>query len=180
MPGIPPLAELGRRIMICGPSSTGKSTLAVALGRRLAVPAIHLDALRHRAHTAWQPRPDAEFVALHEHAVAGDGWVMDGNYSLVLAPRLARATGIVLTADTRIHSLVRYVRRTLFDRRRAGALDGAPARLSWDMVHWILLRAPARHRAFVTRLRASGLPLVELHGMRQVNALYAAWGLERA
>ena len=32
---LPPLSALGERIMICGPSNSGKSTLAVALARKI-------------------------------------------------------------------------------------------------------------------------------------------------
>jgi len=43
--GVPmlPLASLGARIVILGPSNAGKSTLAVALSHKLGVPAVHLD-----------------------------------------------------------------------------------------------------------------------------------------
>lgn len=41
-------------------------------------------------------RPDDDFRRLHEAAIAEDSWVMDGNYSRWLEPRLARATGLIL------------------------------------------------------------------------------------
>ncbi len=69
---IPALASLGPRLMICGPSSNGKSTLAVAIERRMGWPAVHLDLFRHQPNTDWVQRPDAEFAALHDSAIAGD------------------------------------------------------------------------------------------------------------
>ena len=53
MPDIPPLSTLGRRIMVCGPSTAGKSTLAVAIGRKLGIPAMHVDLFRHLPDTDW-------------------------------------------------------------------------------------------------------------------------------
>ena len=53
MPAIPPLETFGRRIMICGPSNAGKSTLAVAIGRRLGLPVVHLDQLNHLHSQDW-------------------------------------------------------------------------------------------------------------------------------
>jgi adenylate kinase family enzyme len=174
-----PLAALGRRIAIIGPSNTGKSTLAVAMGRALGVPAVHLDQMRFQPHSDWVQRPDAEFYALHDEAILGDGWVMEGNYSKVLPQRLARATGLILTADNRWLSLARYFRRSLFERGRVGALDGDRDSIKWNMIHWILVRSPVNQRQYRATLRASGLPLVEVQGMGGVNRLYAAWALSR-
>jgi adenylate kinase family enzyme len=175
----PPLAAMGRRIAIVGPSSTGKSTLAVAIGRKLGVPAVHLDQFRFEPNTDWRQRPDAEFFRLHDEAILGDAWVMDGNYSKVLPQRLARATGLILTADHRLASLFRYFRRTLFERDRPGALEGTKDSIKWDMIHWIMVRSPVNQIRYRDTLLATRLPYVELHGMRGVNELYAAWGLTR-
>ena len=176
----PPLESLGPRIAICGPSNSGKSTLAVALGDRLACPAIHLDQLHHIPGTDWQKRPDAEFAALHAQAIAGENWVMDGNYSRLQAARWQRATAIVLLGSDRWSAFYRYLRRTLFERDRAGALDGGKDSVKWLMVHWILVVQPRRAKAWRTDLRQTGLPVVEVKSMRELNALYAAWGLTRA
>ena len=72
------LAEFGQRICILGPSNSGKSTLAAAVARKLGLPVVHLDQLHHLPDTDWQPRPRSEFVALHDAAIAGERWVMDG------------------------------------------------------------------------------------------------------
>ena len=70
---------LGPRIVVLGPTNSGKPTLAEALGMRLGVPAIHLDQLRHMPGTDWEQRPDPEFAALHDAAVAEPAWIMDGS-----------------------------------------------------------------------------------------------------
>lgn len=75
------LDQLGPRICIIGPSNSGKSTLATAIGWARDLPPIHLDQLYHRPNTDWEPRPAAEFVALHDAAILGPRWVMDGTYS---------------------------------------------------------------------------------------------------
>lgn len=176
---IPPLESLGRRIMVCGPSNTGKSTLSVALGKKLGIESIHLDRLRHLENTNWQLRPDPEFFVLHDAAILADEWVMDGNYSKVLPQRLARATGIILTTESRWASLYRYFRRTLFERDRAGALEGTKDSIKWNMIHWIVVRSPVSQVRYREALRTSGVPLLEVRGMAGVNALCKAWGLNR-
>jgi len=88
------LDDLGPRICVMGPSNSGKSTLATAIGRARSLTPIHLDLLFHLPNTDWQPRTDEEFIALHDEALSGASWVIDGNYSTCLPQRLARATRI--------------------------------------------------------------------------------------
>ena len=54
-----PLADLGRRIVINGPTTSGKSTLARAIGRKLGIRPVHLDQFSHLPATNWVPRDDA-------------------------------------------------------------------------------------------------------------------------
>lgn len=179
MSNIPPLARLGRRIVICGPSTAGKSTLAVAVGRKLGFPAVHLDVLRHLPGTDWVRRDDAEFHRLHDEAVATDQWVMDGNYSELFPQRLQRATGIILVDHHRVPTFIRYVRRTLLEKDRVGALDGNRDSIKWDMIRWVLVASPRNVRRYRQELPRVGLPFVETRGMRELNGLYANWGLQR-
>src|SRR5262249_14767656 len=101
VPEFPPLESFGDRIMVCGPSNAGKSTLAVALGNKLGLPFVHLDLLHHVPRSNWVTRPREEFVALHDEAITGESWVMDGNYQGLFPKRLARTTGIILLTDNR-------------------------------------------------------------------------------
>ena len=186
MTDIPPLAGFGPRIMICGPSNAGKSTLALAIAGRLGIEAVHLDLLRHLPNTDWVQRPDAEFARLHDAAILGESWVMDGNYtaadghSVQLMPqRLRRATGIILLGDNRWTTLLRYFRRTLLQRQRAGALEGTLDSVKWSMIRWILINSPRNLVRYREDLPKSGLPFLEVHGTHGLNRLYAAWGLAR-
>jgi adenylate kinase family enzyme len=179
MPEFLPLDALGPRIMICGPSNSGKSTLCVALASRLDAEAVHLDLFRHQPGTNWVERPDDEFKALHDEAITHERWVMDGNYSRLMPQRFARATGIILLYDSQWANFRRYLWRTLFQNDRAGALPGNRDSIKWQLVHWILFVQPTRLPRDLARVRATGLPLVETASMRQLRQLYTAWGLER-
>lgn len=68
-----------KRINILGNSGSGKSTLARLIGERLQIPVIHLDQL------FWEPgwqQADADiFRRRVAHAVSGEAWICEGNYS---------------------------------------------------------------------------------------------------
>lgn len=149
---------LGPRICILGPSNSGKSTLAVAIGRGRGAPVVHLDQLHHLPDTDWQPRPRADFVALHEAAIAGECWVMDGNYTALLPQRLERTTGIILLDVPTATSLLRYLRRCWFERQRHGALAGGRDSVKWDMIHHILGPTRANRRRYRAMFDAWALP----------------------
>lgn len=82
-----------RRVAVVGNSGSGKTVLGRALAGRLAVPFVELDAIHHQA--GWQPLPTPELRRRVEALVAGEGWVVDGNYSAVRDLVWARADTVV-------------------------------------------------------------------------------------
>jgi adenylate kinase family enzyme len=178
MTDILPVAALGRRIMIMGPTNAGKSTLAVALANALGIPAMHVDLFRHFPHSDWQQRPDAEFKALHDAAIAEPEWVMEGNYSRLLPQRIARATGIIVIDDRLWRRCWRYFRRTLSKKPRAGGLEGGQDSIKWAMLHW-LWHTRNGGESSRERAKSCGRPYVFAQDQRELDQLYAAWGLTR-
>lgn len=173
------LEDLGQRICILGPSNSGKSTLASAIGRKCGLRVIHLDQLYHRPGTDWEPRPREEFVRLHDDAIGGDRWVMDGNYSVCMQQRFARATGLIMLDIAMPASLLRYFRRTWFERERLGALDGGRDSVKWDMIHHIAVVTPRNRSRNAARFDQADLPKIRLSSIRAIKDCYRLWGLER-
>lgn len=177
MQPIPPLAELGRRIMINGPSNAGKSTLADAMARKLGVTAIHLDRFSHEETSNWVPRSEEAFKALHDAAIEEEAWVMDGNYSRLMPQRYARATGIVVIDDHLLRRYLRYFNRSLFQRQRIGGLESGRDSVKWEMISWIW---KTRHQGKYEQVaRETGLPMVVCRNQAELQQLYAAWDLDR-
>jgi adenylate kinase family enzyme len=67
-----------RRVIIVGPSCSGKSTIGEELAERLGVPFIELDALFWKP--GWQESGEEEFRERLLCSHAGDAWVSSGNY----------------------------------------------------------------------------------------------------
>jgi adenylate kinase family enzyme len=106
------------RVAIIGSSGAGKSTLGQALAARLGCPFVELDAIFHQAN--WTPLEDEVFRARVAEQVAGERWVVDGNYAAVRPLVLARATDVVWLdlpkAIVMKQVIVRSLRRVI-DRR---------------------------------------------------------------
>lgn len=178
---MPPLVQFGPRIAIIGASNGGKSTLANALSRKLGIPAVHLDQLYHQPGTDWQPRPQQDFLVLHDAAIAAESWVIEGNYFVAMPQRLARATGLIWLDTAPLPSGLRYIRRTLVQgSRRVGAVDGAPERLKWSLLSYILFEQPRKRAKYAALLAGFDFPQLRLKSLTEINACYRHWGLDAA
>ena len=82
-----------RRVLVIGSPGSGKSTLAIQLARRTGLPLIHLDFEHWRS--GWVEPPKDEWRARVAELVAGEEWIIDGNYGGTMDMRLARADTIV-------------------------------------------------------------------------------------
>ncbi|WP_029613254.1 ATPase AAA [uncultured Pseudomonas sp.] len=171
------LHNLGQRICVMGPSNSGKSTLANAIGVRQRLPVVHLDVLFHEPHTDWKPRQDAEFLSLHHQAIEKDCWVMEGNYTRCITQRLARATGIILLDVSTVTSLIRYFRRTWFEHDRLGALEGGVDSIKWQMIRHIAISTPPNRRKYAEIFESINLPKLKLVTADAINHFYQVEGL---
>ena len=100
-----------RRIAVVGPTGSGKTTLAAALAERLRIPHVELDALH------WGPgwaTPELEaFREFVTNALAGQAWVVDGNYRKVRDVVWVRADTLVWLDYPLWLTLWRLLRRTV-------------------------------------------------------------------
>lgn len=173
------LDDLGLRICIMGPSNSGKSTLATAIGRARGLTPIHLDQLFHLPNTNWQPRADEEFIALHDEAISGASWVIDGNYSRCLPQRLARATGLILLDTSTATSLLRYLRRSWLERNRLGGLEGGKDSVKWAMIWYIAVTTRKNRMRYKVMFVHISLPKIRLSTAREIARFYRSEGLGR-
>lgn len=112
-----------------GPPGSGKSTLARRLGAARGLPVFHLDQAFWRA--GWQEAPKAEFAATVESWAELPAWIIEGNYTATLGPRLRRADTLVYLDVPSWLSTLRVVRRSLagWRRTRPDMADGCEERL---------------------------------------------------
>ncbi|WP_342167210.1 AAA family ATPase [Methylobacterium sp. SD21] len=173
------LDELGSRICIMGPSNSGKSTLAEAISRAQGLEAVYLDQLHHLPHTDWVPRAADEFAALHDAAIRGSRWVVEGNYSRLLPQRLATATGFILLNVPTSVSLYRYLRRSWFERDRRGALEGGRDSVKWGMIRHIAVATRANRSRYQDLFDGLTLPKVHIKSPMALADFYRSNGLRR-
>jgi adenylate kinase family enzyme len=175
------LDALGQRICIIGPSNAGKSTLAKALGEKLGIPYYHLDQLAHIPGTNWQRRPDPDFVADNDKIIATDTWVIDGNYSVCIPQRFARATSIIWVDPSLLGSMWRYIVRSYqATQNRAGRLAEATKEFNWSLVHYTFTQYPKKRSDYAQFIAdAPHANYLHISSFRALKKLYTHWNLTR-
>lgn len=171
------------RINVIGMSSTGKTTLARAIAKRLDMPHVELDALYWDRN--WTPVSEATFRARVAEALAPSRWVADGGYQMARDIIWGRADTVVwLDYPLRV-ILPRWARRTVA-RVRSGeeywpgtgnreTLRNAlrPGSLLW----FILRQHRGKRRRTAARLAArSDLVQVRLRSPRETERWLEALG----
>jgi adenylate kinase family enzyme len=133
-----------RRIAVVGSGGAGKTTFATLLGDRLGLPVIHLD--EHYWHPGWIATPDAEWRACQRELIAGEQWIVDGNYSSTLDLRLARAEVVIILALSRWRCLLGVWRRWKNHHGHDIQAPGCPERIDIEFLRWVW-NYPTRGRA---------------------------------
>ena len=174
--------ERMRRVIVMGPPGSGKSTLARRLGARHGLPVFHLDGAFWRP--GWTPAPAEAFRAEVERIAGLPAWVVDGNYTDTVAPRLRAADTLVYLDDPPWVTLPRIARRTVatYGRNRPDLAPGCPERLdlpflrfawSWNRIRrarHLALAAGFSGRTEILRGRAERRAFAARHGLDELEA----------
>lgn len=174
-----PLEDLGNRICIIGPSSTGKSTLAQNLGNELNLPVCHLDQMAHIPYSNWKTKEKSEFQIEHQTFLKeNQSWIIEGNYSFLMPERFAQATAIIWLDFHPWSSLVRYLKRCIaHSNSRPGNLEGAQNQFSWDMIRFMLFKAPKNRPLYTKLIEESGKLSIRISNFQALKAYYKFWNL---
>ena len=158
------------RIIIIGCGGSGKSTLAQTLGAKTGLPVVHLDKLFWRP--GWVSVSQEEFDVLHERAISGERWILDGNFNRTMPRRLERCDTVIWLDFSRTACLWGVVKRitTTYGTVRPDMGEGCPERIDWDFLKWVWnFNANKRERYQSMLKSAEGKEVHILKNRRQVR-----------
>jgi adenylate kinase family enzyme len=161
------------RIAVVGSGGSGKSWLATRLADATGLPVIHLD--KEFWKPGWVMTAKAQRVVMHEAWIAGERWIIDGNYASLMPPRFAAADLVIFLDINRTMCLWGALRRlgtTRPDMPDGVREPGFFSRDFWQFCHWIWTY-PASGRPKVLALHAENPDVVfwRITTRRQVERL---------
>ena len=158
------------RIMIIGCGGSGKSTLARKLGEKTGLPVVHLDKLFW--NPGWVSVSQEEFDRRHDAALAGDRWIIDGNFNRTLPRRLERCDTVIYLDYSRMACLLGVMKRilTTYGTVRPDMGEGCPERVDWEFLVWIWNFNKTKRKKYYDLLSAqTGKTIHIFKNRRQLN-----------
>lgn len=136
-------ARVRNRIIVIGCPGAGKSTFARRLRDRTGLPLFHLDMIHHRPDRTTVPRE--EFDAALAGILAGERWIVDGNYRRTIPLRMEKCE-----------------QAFLFDLPTEECLKGAEARVGTvrEDMPWTEETLDPEFRQFILDFRKEQLPAI--------------------
>jgi adenylate kinase family enzyme len=158
-----------RRVLVIGPCGAGKSTAATELGELLGLPVHHLDRMHWRE--GWVEGSREELVAALAPILAGERWLIDGNYGGTMGERLERADTVVYLDYPIRLCLWRALRRAWRYRgaSRPDMAPGCPERFDPAFLLYILTFRRGPRRRTEDRLRAHAHKVRRFAGPRALR-----------
>lgn len=164
---------MGPRVVVVGAYGAGKTTLARSLGEATGLPVHHIDAARWEP--GWVLRPREEWLRELDEVLAGDGWIVDGNFEATLDRRLAACDTAVFLDFHPLLSAWRVVRRRLSRAHRPDLPDGLVERVNLRLLR-MLLDYPRTVRPELARLldqHASHIEVIVVRSRAEAAKLVA-------
>lgn len=129
-----------KRIAIIGCAGSGKTMLALRLGKLLNLTVYHLDQYYWKPN--WQKVDFDRFLRMHDELCDKPEWIIEGIHSRALPYRLERADAIIFLDIPRYKCLWNVIKRTIqyYGTVRPTSPAGCPERFSiayLKFLHWI-------------------------------------------
>lgn len=132
-------------------AGAGKSTFARKLGEQLDLEVHHLDA--YFWEPGWKERDKQDFERIQLELVAGERWIIEGNYASTMGIRLAQADTFIYIELPLAVCVYRVLKRWIKGRgkTRPDMAEGCPEKMDKEFLKFIITTYTARKGAMRTR-----------------------------
>lgn len=163
-----------KKICIIGCAGSGKTTLAIALSRKLDIPAFHLDSYYWKPN--WTESPKGEWRMVQESLCDKERWILDGHYGGTLDLRFAHCDTVVFLDYNRTTCLLRALKRSLkyLGKTRLDMASGCKERIDFKFYRWIFNFPKNSHPIVMQQLESlpDSSQLITLKSQADLDAFF--------
>lgn len=126
-----------KKVLIIGSGGAGKSTFARRLHEATNLPLFHLDKLYWKPN--WVETPKAEIYEITERLMAGDEWIMDGNFNSTMEKRIAASDTVFFLDMPRSLCVYQIFKRVFkyYKKTRPDMGEGCPEKFDLEFLKWV-------------------------------------------
>lgn len=112
-------------------------------------------------------------VQKHDAFILNDYWVIEGNYQKLMPQRFERAQTVIVHHFNRLGCVYRFIKRSLQkNQNRPGMLEGSADKLNWEMVSYILFKAPKKMKQYAEMIKLyPHLNVIHVYSFKEVEKL---------
>lgn len=126
-----------KKVLVIGSSGAGKSTFSRVLSEKTGLPLIHLDRLFWKPN--WVETDKSEWKEILADALAGDSWIIDGQFGGTLEMRLEKCDTVIFLDLPRALCVYRILKRVVTYKKgkRPDMADGCDEKFDWQFLKWV-------------------------------------------
>lgn len=126
-----------KKVLVIGSSGAGKSTFSRVLSEKTGLPLIHLDRLFWKPN--WVETDKSEWKEILADALAGDSWIIDGQFGGTLEMRLEKCDTVIFLDLPRALCVYRILKRVVIYKKgkRPDMADGCDEKFDWQFLKWV-------------------------------------------
>ena len=159
------------KISIFGFPGSGKTTLAIKLGKSSGLPVFHLDNLIWDKR--WVLRPRQDFLEDHQKLIEQDKWIIEGTSRITLDIRYPISDLVIFLNPPRLVCLFLVFKRFLFTRSQMpDKPEGCKEKISLDFLKYLWrFKRPALIHIQKLKEKYPEIRLIEITSIKDIREL---------
>lgn len=160
------------KILVCGISGAGKTTMAKQISKKFGHTPIYMD--EHFWMENWTRRPEDEFYRRVDKLSENSRWILDGAVRKVISRYCPKSDIVIWLNFSRTRAIYRVMKRLIQHRGkkiREEMPDGCIERFDLNFIRWIW-NYPKNHNNWIRNFfKENSVKFIEVKSVRMFNEL---------
>jgi adenylate kinase family enzyme/GNAT superfamily N-acetyltransferase len=168
---VPKRTSRYNRILICGISGAGKTTLAKKLAEEYGHKPLYLD--QYFWMENWTQRPLNEFFSLLDQEIEKDTWILEGALLKIVRRYVGRADLVIWLRPSRSVAIFRVLKRVFlnYGNVREEFAPGCYEKIDFEFLKWIWNYPKNKHHELAKIFKDNNVKYIEIKSVRDLSRI---------